>query len=103
MDPKEFSDLVIESKRAWLSKGKFTKDLTKSEKKIQIFLNDQYLLLKKLKKGEMFNSKNLKVLTPNLGLEPKYYFKVLGKKKKNLIANTPLKIKPHSMKKKNLT
>lgn len=92
MNPKEFSDLVIESKRAWLSKGKVYYDLTKSERKSKFFKRSIFII-KKIKKGEKFNSKNLKILRPNLGLEPKYYFKVLGKKsKRNLIANTPLKL-----------
>ena len=33
-----------------------------------------------IKKGEKFSKKNIKVLRPSVGLEPKYFFKIVGKK-----------------------
>lgn len=41
---------------------------------------------KKILKGELINSKNIKVVRPRFGLHPKYYFKILNKKaKKNIL------------------
>jgi len=92
INPKELKDLVIECKRAWSSKGKVYYNLTKSEKRSKFFKRSIFITAK-IKKGDKFNNKNTKILRPNLGLDPKYYNKVLGKKsKKNLIENTPLKL-----------
>ena len=33
-----------------------------------------------MKKGDVFNEKNLRIVRPGLGLEPKYYDVVLGRK-----------------------
>jgi len=91
IDPKELKDLVVESKRAWSSQGKVYYDLSKSEKKSNFFKRSIFII-SKMKKGERFTDKNLKILRPNLGLDPKYYYKVLGKKcLLNLSKNTPLK------------
>jgi len=39
-------------------------------------------VVKKIKKGEILNDKNIKIIRPSYGLSPKYYDKVLGKKAK---------------------
>ncbi len=79
MDANELNNLVIECKRAWQSKGKIFYGVTKSEKKSLIFKRSIYTS-KKIKKGELLSKKNIKVIRPNLGLHPKYYEKILGKK-----------------------
>ena len=33
-----------------------------------------------LRKGEIFTSENIKVVRPGYGMNPKYYFNILGKK-----------------------
>ena len=79
MDANELNNLVIECKRAWQSKGKIFYGVTKSEKKSLIFKRSIYTS-KKIKKGELLSKKNIKVIRPNLGLHPKFYEKILGKK-----------------------
>ncbi len=93
MDPDDFNLLVKESKNAWLSLGKTYYGLTKSEKRHKVFKRSIYAK-KDIKKGELFSEKNLKVIRPNYGLEPKYYKKILGKvAKRNISYATPLKKK----------
>ena len=79
MDANELNNLVIECKRAWQSKGKIFYGVTKSEKKSLIFKRSIYTS-KKIKKGELLSKKNIKVIRTNLGLHPKFYEKILGKK-----------------------
>ena len=38
--------------------------------------------IKKIKKGEKFNGKNISTFRPKIGLSAKYFFKVIGKKAK---------------------
>ena len=93
IEPDELYALVIESKRAWLSLGKVYYGLTKSEKRHRIFKRSIYAS-KDIRKGEFFSKKNIKVIRPNKGLHPKYYFKILGKKSfKNFKYATPVKKK----------
>ena len=54
-------------------------------------IEDLCLLPKVLEMQEKFTTSNLKSLRPKLGLEPKYIFKLLGKKsKKKLVYGTPI-------------
>ena len=92
IDPKELKDLVIESKRAWKSLGKVYYGISKSEKTSLIFKRSIYIS-KDISKGELFSKQNIKIVRPNLGLHPKYYKLILGKKaKKNLFKANPLKL-----------
>jgi len=93
IEPDELSALVLESKRAWLSLGKVNYSYTNSEKKHSIFKRSIYAS-KDIKKGDLFSEKNIKIIRPNKGLHPKYYFKILGKKSlKNFKYATPIKKK----------
>ena len=92
INPKELKELVVETKRAWKSKGKVYYGISKSEMASIIFKRSIYIS-KNIKKNELFTKKNIKVVRPNLGLHPKYFNQVLGKKaKKNLFRANPLKI-----------
>ena len=45
-------------------------------------------------KNEIFTNANIKIIRPGLGLNPKYYEKIIGKtSKKNLKVGTPLQLK----------
>lgn len=91
IDPKELKDLVIESKRAWKSLGRVYYGISKSEKTSLIFKRSIYVS-SDINKGEFFTEQNIKVIRPNLGLHPKYYKLILGKKaKKKLFKANPLK------------
>lgn len=51
----------------------------KTENKSKIFRRSIFAI-KDIKKGEKFTKKNIKVIRPGYGLEPKYYNKILNKK-----------------------
>ena len=92
INPKELKELVVETKRAWKSKGKVYYGISKSERASIIFKRSIYIS-KNIKKNELFTKKNIKVIRPNLGLHPKYFNQILGKKaKKNLFRANPLKL-----------
>ena len=88
-DILNFKKQILTTKKL-LGKKKFVRN--SSEDKNKIFRRSIYVI-KNLKKGDKFSKTNIKVLRPALGLEPKYYDKIIGTSaKKNLIKNTPLKI-----------
>lgn len=91
LDPKQFKDLVIETKNAWLAQGKNTITLTQSEKKF-LFLKRSIYVSKDVKKNEIVNDSNIKIIRPSYGLHPKYINLVNKKKfKNNYKIGTPLK------------
>ena len=74
----------------WLQ-GLKKKKITKGEKLIKKFRRSIYCV-KNIKKGELFTKKNIKVIRPNGGLAPKYYFKIIGKKaKKDILIGDKVK------------
>jgi sialic acid synthase SpsE len=61
-----------------------------NNKKNKKFRRSIYVI-KDIKKGEKITKENIKILRPNLGLEPKYYNLILGKRSpKNFFKNSPL-------------
>ena len=79
LEPLEFESLVIESKRAWQSLGKVTIGPTKSEKSNLNFRRSIYIN-SNLSKGTNLDKNNLSIIRPGLGLHPRYYDIVIGKK-----------------------
>ena len=63
----------------------------KNENKSKIFRRSIFTI-KNIKKGEKFTKDNIRVIRPGIGLEPKYYNKVLNKKSPfNILKDEPLK------------
>ena len=79
MEPAEMKQLVIETERAWQSLGKVTYGPTVPEKSSLAFRSSLYIA-EDMKKGEVLNKKNLRIVRPGLGLSPKYYDVLLGRK-----------------------
>lgn len=79
MEPEEMKQLVIESERAWQSLGNISYGLTESEKKSIVFRRSIYIA-EDVKKGDILNRKNLRVVRPGFGIEPKYYEMLLNSK-----------------------
>ena len=73
--------------------GKKTFFRNPSENKSK-FLRRSIFIVKNIKKGEKFTEKNIRRIRPNFGLQPKFYYKVLGKRSKNnLYFGNPLQRK----------
>ena len=70
--------LVIETERAWQSLGKVNYGPTEVEKPSLIFRRSLYIA-KDMKKGDVLNKENLRIVRPGLGLPPKYYEMLLGR------------------------
>lgn len=90
LEPHEMKMLVEESDRAWQSLGKITYGPTEKEKVSLQFRRSLYVG-QDMKAGDTFNSENLRIIRPGLGLSPKYYEVFLGKKVSgNLKKGTPI-------------
>jgi pseudaminic acid synthase len=79
MEPEEMKHLVIETERAWQSLGQIKYGPSEVEKGSLTFRRSLYIA-KDMKKGEIFTEKNLRIVRPGLGLPPKYYDVLLGRK-----------------------
>ena len=89
MEPEEFSQLVVESNRAWESIGKIKYGPTKSEEKSLIFRRSIYVA-EDIKKGDKFTNKNLRIVRPGMGAPPFLLKTFIGKTaKKNYPKGSP--------------
>ena len=79
LEPEEFKNLVAESKIAWQSLGEIRYGPTDSEKRSLNFRKSLYIS-KDIKKGQLLDEHNLRVVRPGFGLHPKYYEFLIGKK-----------------------
>ncbi|WYL96982.1 MAG: pseudaminic acid synthase [Gloeotrichia echinulata IR180] len=90
MEPEEMRSLVIESKRAWLALGQIQYGPTEAEKKSLKFRRSLYVA-KDMKAGDIFTPENLRAVRPGLGIPPKYYDTILGRKiKQDTQMGTPI-------------
>jgi pseudaminic acid synthase len=78
MEPKEMSNLVIETERAWQALGKVSYGVTDAEKKSLAFRRTLYIV-KDLVKGEILTKDNVRAIRPGLGLPTKHMDIILGK------------------------
>ncbi|MCX5751400.1 MAG: pseudaminic acid synthase [Candidatus Saganbacteria bacterium] len=91
LEPEEMKQLVEEARKAWESLGKVSFGATGSEKDSLMFRRSLYVV-KDMKAGDVFTKENLRAIRPGLGLPPKHYDELLGKKvKKDVKRGTPLK------------
>ena len=79
MEPQELKTLVQDTKSAWLAIGKVHYGPAGDEKKSLIGRRSLYVV-KDMKKGEVFTPENIRSIRPSLGLPPKHYEEILGKK-----------------------
>ncbi len=89
MEPAEFKILVEESKKAWESLGRVCYERGETETKSLVFRRSLYIC-EDLKAGDVLTEKNLRAIRPGLGLAPKYYEQLLGKRvAKDMKKGTP--------------
>lgn len=94
LEPEELKSLVLESERAFLALGTDFIGVQEAEKKSLQFKRSIYVS-EDIKAGDIITEKNIKVIRPALGMEPKYYDFVIGKKAKcDLLKGQPL-LKDH--------
>jgi N-acetylneuraminate synthase len=90
LEPEELKALAMESERAWKSIGNITYGPTDDETKTLSFRRSLYVV-QDISAGDTFTQDNVRRIRPGLGLQPKYYETVLGKKAvKNIKRGTPL-------------
>lgn len=90
IEPGEMTELVKETKRAWQSLGKVFVGPTEAETSSITFRRSLYIV-KDMKAGDVLNKENVRAIRPGLGLSPKEFDRVVGKKVKyDVKRGTPL-------------
>ena len=79
MEPQEMAQLVRECNAAWQALGEVSYGVTEQEKKELQFRRSLYIV-EDMKKGDVITEKNMRCIRPGLGLAPKYYDVIIGKK-----------------------
>lgn len=79
LEPAEMAQMVRECNTAYEALGKVSYELQEQEKKSVVFRRSLYIV-EDMKAGEVLTEKNMRSIRPGLGLSPKYYEDVLGKK-----------------------
>jgi N-acetylneuraminate synthase len=79
MEPDEMRSLVIESERAWQARGRVAYGPGEKEKGSLLHRRSLYVV-EDMKAGEKLTRKNLRAIRPGLGLPPKFYETLLGKR-----------------------
>jgi len=90
MEPQEMKALVDESLKAYQALGRVQMEVQAVEEKSLLFKRSIYAG-KDIAVGEILNEENLKIIRPALGLAPKHWENIQGKKAKRAIqAGQPL-------------
>ena len=88
LEPDEMRQLVQECNAAWEALGEVSYEPSAQEKNSLVFRRSLYIV-KDMKKGEALTEENLRSIRPGLGLSPKYYDILLGKKvNRDIVAGT---------------
>ena len=82
LEPKELNEMVKSIRNIENALGKNKKFVTKSEKINKRYVRKSIVALKKIDKGEIFSEKNITLKRPGTGLQPIYWYKIIGKKSK---------------------
>ena len=81
LEPKEMTQLVRECNVAYKSLGTINYSVQKQEEKSLAFRRSLYIV-QDMKSGDVISEQNMRSIRPGLGLAPKYYEAVLGKRVK---------------------
>ncbi len=79
MEPAEMAQLVVETERAWQALGQVSYGATEAEKKSIQYRRSLYVV-QDLKAGDVLTKENVRAIRPGLGLAPKYFEQVLGRR-----------------------
>lgn len=90
MEPAEMAQLVRECHTACEALGEVSYDIQEQEKKSVVFRRSLYIV-EDMKAGEVITEQNMRSIRPGVGLSPKYYEDLLGRKvRKNIAKGTAL-------------
>ena len=90
MEPAELAQLVMETARAKAAIGIVRYGGTEKEQKSKRFRRSIYIAAD-LKKGDVLNKKNMRIIRPGFGLPPKYFDILVGKRiAHDVIKGTPM-------------
>ena len=91
LEPAELAQLVRECRTAYEALGEISYAVREQEKQSLRFRRSLYIV-EDMEAGDEFTEKNLRSIRPGLGLPPKYYDIILGKKiKKDIPRGTALR------------
>jgi pseudaminic acid synthase len=79
LEPDELCALVVESERAWQALGAVSYGPTEKERDSFQFRRSIYVA-EDMKAGDCFSRNNMRIVRPGLGLPPKYFEVLLGKR-----------------------
>lgn len=79
LEPAELKSLVIETERAWQAIGAISYGPTEAEEKARSRRRSLYIG-EDLEAGDVLTANNLRKIRPGLGLEPKFYDLLLGRR-----------------------
>jgi sialic acid synthase SpsE len=89
-EPDELHALVTETERAWRAIGRIAYGATAAEEKSKAHRRSIYVT-EDLKEGDILTRANLRTIRPGLGLPPKFYDQLLGRKvHKTVKRGTPM-------------
>jgi pseudaminic acid synthase len=92
LNPAEFKEMVTAVRQTEQAMGTATLQLTEKAEKARQSRRSLFVI-KNIKKGETISQENVKSLRPGMGLHPKYFQQIIGKRaSRALDAGTPLKI-----------
>ena len=90
MEPAEMAQLVRECNTACEALGGVSYEMQEQEKKSVVFRRSLYIV-EDMKAGDVITEQNMRSIRPGLGLPPKYYEYLLGRKvRRNIAKGTAL-------------
>jgi len=79
LEPHEFKDMVEAIRFTEKALGEVRYEITHHEAGSRVFRRSLFVV-KSMKAGEIFTSKNVRSIRPGYGLHPRHYEEILGKK-----------------------
>lgn len=79
LEPEELAALVTETERAWQALGQVRYGPTEAEVASRVYRRSLYIV-RDMARGEVLGPDSLRAIRPGLGLAPKYYDQLLGRR-----------------------
>lgn len=80
LEPAELASLVTETQRAWQALGTITYGAASAQEKKNMVYRRSLYITRDLKQGDVLDSTCLRAIRPGLGLPPKYYDVLVGRR-----------------------